>query len=268
LKLVQTLFDDELKNIEPLLDDEYANLGDDVVKEILLSKIEKAKEIISVNLTAWQSILDNLDAETIPRDLIEKLSLSDEFGNESIFNLIQRGAYTISYRSQIQAELFKVFNGVSFARLREKLDQLHSKLRASRLFVALHMHAGDGNVHTNIPVNSSDYPMLQLADKIVARIMKLTESLGGVISGEHGIGITKLEFLDSETIKVFAEYKKQVDPKDIFNPKKLQFNADLRNAYTPSLQLVEQEALILEASDLGALNNSIKDCLRCGKVSL
>jgi len=265
LKLVQTLFDDELKNIEPLLDDEYANLGDDVVKEILLSKIEKAKEIISVNLTAWQSILDNLDAETIPRDLIEKLSLSDEFGNESIFNLIQRGAYTISYRSQIQAELFKVFNGVSFARLREKLDQLHSKLRASRLFVALHMHAGDGNVHTNIPVNSSDYPMLQLADKIVARIMKLTESLGGVISGEHGIGITKLEFLDSETIKVFAEYKKQVDPKDIFNPKKLQFNADLRNAYTPSLQLVEQEALILEASDLGALNNSIKDCLRCGK---
>ncbi|VAW94141.1 FAD/FMN-containing dehydrogenases [hydrothermal vent metagenome] len=265
LKLVQTLFDDELKNIEPLLDDEYANLGDDVVKEILLSKIEKAKEIISANLTTWQSILDNLDAETIPRDLIEKLSLSDEFGNESIFNLIQRGAYTISYRSQIQAELFKVFNGVSFARLREKLDQLHSKLRASRLFVALHMHAGDGNVHTNIPVNSSDYPMLQLADKIVARIMKLTESLGGVISGEHGIGITKLEFLDSETIKVFAEYKKQVDPKDIFNPKKLQFNADLRNAYTPSLQLVEQEALILEASDLGALNNSIKDCLRCGK---
>ena len=67
---------------------------------------------------------------------------------------------------------------------------------AGRVFVALHMHAGDGNVHTNIPVNSDDYEMLQRASDAVARIMRLARSLGGVISGEHGIGITKLEFLE------------------------------------------------------------------------
>ena len=39
----------------------------------------------------------------------------------------------------------------------------------------------------------------------------------------------------------------------------------LKNAYTPSLRLLEQEALILEASALGKLNNKVKDCLRCGK---
>ena len=69
-----------------------------------------------------------------------------------------------------------------------------------RVWVALHMHAGDGNVHTNIPVNSDNYEMLQTAHTAVARIMKLARSLDGVISGEHGIGITKLEFLsDDET---------------------------------------------------------------------
>ena len=127
------------------------------------------------------------------------------------------------------------------------------------------MHAGDGNVHTNIPVNSNDYAMLHEAERVVARIMRLAESLGGVISGEHGIGITKLAFLDKGIIKEFADYKKQVDPDNVFNPGKLMLGADLKNAYTPSLRLVEQEALILEASELGELNMAIKDCLRCGK---
>ena len=48
-----------------------------------------------------------------------------------------------------------------------------AKVRESRLFVALHMHAGDGNVHTNIPVHSADYAMLHEAERIVARIMAL-----------------------------------------------------------------------------------------------
>lgn len=40
---------------------------------------------------------------------------------------------------------------------------IHGRVLKSRVFVALHMHAGDGNVHTNIPVNSDDYGMLQEA---------------------------------------------------------------------------------------------------------
>ena len=63
------------------------------------------------------------------------------------------------------------------------------------------MHAGDGNVHTNIPVNSDNYEMLQTAHEAVARIMALARSLDGVISGEHGIGITKLEFLTDDELR-------------------------------------------------------------------
>ena len=90
-----------------------------------------------------------------------------------------------------------------------------------RVFVALHMHAGDGNVHTNIPVNSDNYEMLQTAHAAVARIMELARSLDGVISGEHGIGITKLEFLTDDELRRFADYKQRVDPEGRFNKGKL-----------------------------------------------
>ena len=47
----------------------------------------------------------------------------------------------------------------------ERCDAIHQQVLKSRVFVALHMHAGDGNVHTNIPVNSDDYDMLQAGQR-------------------------------------------------------------------------------------------------------
>ncbi len=152
-----------------------------------------------------------------------------------------------------------------------------------RVWVALHMHAGDGNVHTNIPVNSDNYEMLQTAHEAVARIMVLARRLDGVISGEHGIGITKLEFLSDAELQPFADYKARVDPEGRFNKGKLlrgafadaadgargrsafTFPADLSAAYTPSFGLMGHESLIMQQSDIGAISDSIKDCLRCGK---
>jgi Fe-S oxidoreductase len=111
--------------------------------------------------------------------------------------------------------------------------------------------------------------MLQVAHAAVARIMVLARSLNGVISGEHGIGITKLEFLTEDEIKDFRSYKLRVDPEGRFNKGKLlnlpDFAADLRNAYTPSFNLMGHESLIMQQSDIGAISNSVKDCLRCGK---
>jgi Fe-S oxidoreductase len=107
--------------------------------------------------------------------------------------------------------------------------------------------------------------MLQEADRLVARIMALATGLGGVISGEHGIGITKLQYLEPEKLAAFVAYKEQVDPHARFNPGKLMPGSGLEGAYTPSLRLVQQEAIILEETELGALNDDVKHCLRCGK---
>jgi FAD/FMN-containing dehydrogenase len=96
---------------------------------------------------------------------------------------------------------------LSIGRYVERIAAIHQEVLRSRLFVALHMHAGDGNVHTNIPVNSDHYEMLQTAYAVVGRIMALARALDGVVSGEHGIGITKLEFLTEDEIRPFRDYK-------------------------------------------------------------
>jgi len=127
------------------------------------------------------------------------------------------------------------------------------------------MHAGDGNVHTNIPVHSHNTQMLHHAEAVVDEIMTLASKLGGVISGEHGIGLTKYQYLSDEFKQEFIEYKNKIDPNGHFNKGKLMPGSGLDNAFTPSLRLVEQEALILESSEIGEINDMVKSCLRCGK---
>ena len=95
--------------------------------------------------------------------------------------------------------------------------------------------------------------------------MALARSLDGVISGEHGIGITKLEYLTEAELRDFRSYKNRVDPEGRFNKGKLMPNADLSMAYTPSFGLMGHESIIMQQSDIGAIADSIKDCLRCGK---
>ncbi len=187
----------------------------------------------------------------------------------TVFSLMQTRQLRMSWKTEIRAPLRTLFNGSAFSPIMEALQKQHAKVLRSRVFIALHMHAGDGNVHTNIPVNSDDYAMLQEAHKAVCRIMDLARSLDGVISGEHGIGLTKLSFLSKEELAPFREYKDRIDPHGRFNYGKLMdwehTPADLRNAYTPSFGLMGYESLIMQQSDIGAIATSIKDCLRCGK---
>jgi len=203
-------------------------------------------------------------------DLIERvrarwLDRLDRLDEEAVFRAVQLHEDRISWRREVRAELRQLFTGREYEPVLAAADRIHKKVLKSRVFVALHMHAGDGNVHTNIPVNSDDYAMLAAANAAVARIMKLAVDLGGVISGEHGIGITKLEYLPEKALAAFAQYKNKVDPESRFNKGKLAHGGDLSNAYTPSFSLLETESLIMEQSEIGAIADSIKDCLRCGK---
>ena len=241
--------------------------GSEEARHILADKKNAALQLTEAVQQRWTTMLDNLD--TAAEHCGDRINIEDlvEHNQQTMtfFELLQKRLLRVSYRAEMEKPLKELFTGISLADINQHLDQIHADIRPGRLFVATHMHAGDGNVHTNIPVHSNDYEMLHTAEQVVAEIMALAESLGGVISGEHGIGITKLQFLGDEVLAEFKTYKDKVDPEHHFNPGKLMAGSGLEKAYTPSLQLLQQEALILEASELGLLNNDIKDCLRCGK---
>jgi ferredoxin len=224
--------------------------------ELLEDRVQQALALVREVRGQWQDWLTNV---------------------EPLFPQLQDHSLRASWKTQIRAPLAAIFAGNAFAPILAEVNAIHQRVLKGRVWVALHMHAGDGNVHTNIPVNSDDYAMLQTAHEAVKRIMALARSLDGVISGEHGIGITKLEFLTDEEIAPFADYKQRVDPQGASTRasccgrpraarrRDMSVYADLTNAYTPSFGLMGHESIIMQQSDIGAIADSIKDCLRCGK---
>ncbi|WP_280152757.1 FAD/FMN-binding oxidoreductase [Piscinibacter sp. XHJ-5] len=234
--------------------------GDDAgeipAAELLEDRVQQALALLREVRALWQGWLGGLDV------------VQPDTGR-SFFADLQDHTLRASWKTQIRAPLAGIFAGAALRPVVDACQAIHKDVLRGRVWVALHMHAGDGNVHTNIPVNSDNYEMLQTAHEAVARIMKLARSLDGVISGEHGIGITKLEFLTDEELANFTAYKKRVDPEGRFNKGKLlrdeSLKADLTNAYTPSFGLMGHESLIMQQSDIGDIASSVKDCLRCGK---
>jgi FAD/FMN-containing dehydrogenase/Fe-S oxidoreductase len=245
-------------------------------EQVLGERPQLALAVVASVRRRWSWLLEHMDrplAESLAAlEAIGLGALSPEFARRCaadphvrVFDLLQDRTLRISWKTEVRAEMRRIFGGGPFQPLLDDLSAIHQRVLRGRVFVALHMHAGDGNVHTNIPVNSDDYAMLQEANRAVARIMRVARELGGVISGEHGIGITKLEFLTEEETADFRAYKARIDPEGRFNKGKLLPGADLRHAYTPSFNLLGHESLIMQQSDIASISGAIKDCLRCGK---
>ena len=133
-----------------------------------------------------------------------------------------------------------------------RCDAIHREVLRSRVFVALHMHAGDGNVHTNIPVNSDDYAMLQEANAAVARIMALAREPGrrDLRRARHRHHQARVP--DRRRARALRRLQARGSirraastPASCCATRRA---ADLANAYTPSFSLIGHESLILEQS--------------------
>jgi len=241
--------------------------------EILGDRVEQARELIEFTRRRWTYLLQHFDtplAQAAPE--LARLGITHVAPpaagarpDLAVIDLLQDRTIRVSWKTEVRAPLERIFSGAAFAPVLAECEAIHQRVLHGRVFVALHMHAGDGNVHTNIPVNSDDYEMMRTAHAVVARIMRIARELNGVISGEHGIGITKLEFLTDEETREFRAYKARVDPEGRFNKGKLAPGATLDNAYTPSFNLLGHESLIMQQSDINSISDAIKDCLRCGK---
>ncbi|MGA8892383.1 MAG: DUF3683 domain-containing protein [Anaeromyxobacteraceae bacterium] len=153
----------------------------------------------------------------------------------------------------------------TYPKVATTLGAIWDEVRARLIVLATHMHAGDGNVHVNIPVLSNDRQMLRRADAVVEKVFDRVHELGGVVSGEHGIGVTKLKYWDPERRKELEAYRRQVDPGGLMNPGKLSDLGLLDQIYTPSFNLLKLEARILQHGQLEELARRIATCVRCGK---
>jgi len=107
----------------------------------------------------------------------------------------------------------------------EMLAFLAELSREFALPIANFGHAGDGNIHVNILIDTADPTHLERAEKIVGRLFHRTVEMGGTLSGEHGIGLTKKEYLPVELghaeLAFMRQLKQLLDPRGILNPGKI-----------------------------------------------
>ena len=104
----------------------------------------------------------------------------------------------------------------------EWIDELRS---GTGLTIVTFGHAGDGNIHFNIMLDRRDKETLEKAESAVKELFGQTIALGGTISGEHGVGITKAPYIGmevgSEEIALMKRIKAVFDPNGILNPGKI-----------------------------------------------
>jgi len=110
------------------------------------------------------------------------------------------------------------------SKIADILRKIEEIAKKHDLLIVSFGHAGDGNLHVNILVDDADLPR---ADGAVNEIFDATLRLGGSISGEHGIGLTKAAYLPMESgpeaIAVMKRIKQALDPNNILNPGKIFF---------------------------------------------
>jgi D-lactate dehydrogenase len=114
---------------------------------------------------------------------------------------------------------------VPVSRIPELVAGVQALAREFALPIVSFGHAGNGNLHVNVLFDPADDAENARAHAAMARVFALALSLGGTLSGEHGIGLAKRDFmpqaLDAPTLDVMRAVKRAFDPDGILNPGKL-----------------------------------------------
>lgn len=114
---------------------------------------------------------------------------------------------------------------VPVSRIPELISGLEKLSIESGITIINFGHAGNGNIHVNLLTDPDDPEKMQQAYSCLDKAFDLVLQLGGTLSGEHGVGLEKRDYISREidpvTLKLMTDIKKQFDPANILNPGKL-----------------------------------------------
>jgi len=114
---------------------------------------------------------------------------------------------------------------VPVSRIPELINGLEKLAQTHDIKIVNFGHAGNGNIHVNLLIDPDDSQQMQRADACLDEVFSLVLTLNGSLSGEHGIGLVKREFItreiDSVSLQLMKAIKRQFDPHDILNPDKI-----------------------------------------------
>ncbi|HEY9378428.1 MAG TPA: FAD-linked oxidase C-terminal domain-containing protein, partial [Jiangellaceae bacterium] len=114
---------------------------------------------------------------------------------------------------------------VPLSRLADLFDGVEKIAASYGVLIGVVGHAGDGNMHPTVVFDASDADQARQAQRAFGAVMDLGLELGGTITGEHGVGILKKEWLQKELgpvgLRLHQDIKRVLDPFGILNPGKV-----------------------------------------------
>jgi glycolate oxidase len=206
--------------------------GLEIIDKVCIRAVNKA---MHVGLPDVEALL-LLEVDGMPSVVDEKIG--------RIAEILEPMALTIEYTSDEQ-EMLKLWKGrkgvlpslsrygddmvsVSLADdMSVPMSKIPDAIRAFQeiaekhgIIIGTYGHAGDGNLHTKVLINPKTAENWQSAERAVGEIFRVVAELGGIASGEHGIGITKAPWINGDTATM-ERVKGAIDPNNIMNPGKM-----------------------------------------------
>ena len=205
---------------------------------VLIVELEGPREVVATDRARLDAILDGSHAVGIrpARDSAERMAIWK--GRKNAFSAVGR----------LSPDFIVQDGVVPRRRLGEALRRVGEMSREAGLRCANVFHAGDGNLHPLILFDGREAGALERAEALAGKILRMCVEMGGSITGEHGIGVEKREFLpdmfSSEEIACFQRLRAAFDPLGIANPGKMFPSADAPALKQRGLHPLEKAGLV------------------------
>ena len=193
----------------------YVKAGYDLNAEaILLCESDGTAEEVAEEISRMKAVLETSGATEIRVSQSEPERLRFWAGRKAAFPAAGR----------ISPDYYCMDGTIPRKRLGEMLTAIYAMEKKYRLRCINVFHAGDGNLHPLILYDANVAGELERTEAFGAEILKLSEDLGGTITGEHGVGYEKINSMcdqfGSDELRAFHAVKRAFDPEGLLNPEK------------------------------------------------
>lgn len=195
--------------------EEYAHLGLPLeAGALLLVEFDGPACVVESDADACRNVLTQSGADRI-------VSADDQRERDAIW---EARRVALAALSRARPTTFLEDITVPLPKLAEMIEAVEKIARENSVQIGTFGHAGDGNLHPTILADQRDREEMARVDSAIDQIMRSALDLGGTLSGEHGIGLAKARFLETEvgrgSLEVMGRIKRALDPNGILNPGK------------------------------------------------